>query len=65
MCQIVEDAAVKIADRIAEERAAKKVIESKVEDVKNLMETMKMTVKQAMEALRISPAEQEIISKRI
>jgi len=65
VCQIVEDAAVKIADRIAEERAAQKVIESKVEDVKNLMETMKMTVKQAMEALRISPAEQEIISKRI
>ena len=65
MCQIVEDAAVKIADRIAEERAAQKVIESKVEDVKNLMETMKMTVKQAMEALRISLAEQEIISKRI
>lgn len=65
MCQIVEDTAVKIADRIAEERAAQKVIESKVEDVKNLMETMKMTVKQAMEVLRISPAEQEIISKRI
>ena len=65
VCQIVEDAAIKIADRIAEERAAQKVIESKVEDVKNLMETMKMTVKQAMEALRISPAEQEIISKRI
>ena len=65
VCQIVEDAAVKIADRIAEERAAQKVIESKVEDVKNLMETMKMTVKQAMEALRISPSEQEIISKRI
>ena len=65
VCQIVEDTAVKIADRIAEERAAQKVIESKVEDMKNLMETMKMTVKQAMEVLRISPAEQEIISKRI
>ena len=29
VCQIVEDAAVKIADRIAEERAAQKVIERK------------------------------------
>ena len=47
VCQIVEDAAVKIADRIAEERAAQKVIESKFGNrlVTNSFETIKTTGK--------------------
>ena len=40
-------------------------IESKIEDVKNIMETMKLSIEQAMDALKIPTSQREMILKKL
>lgn len=60
VCKAVEDLAEKWAERRAEERR----LDTKIDDVKNLMDTMKLSVEQAMDALRVSDADRVILLKR-
>lgn len=57
MCQIVEE--------LADKKAEVKRIETLLDSVKNLMDTMKLTADQAMNALKISTEDQKIIRKRM
>ena len=50
MCKVFEDLAEKRANEKAEETRIKTLFDS----IKNLMETMKWTAKQAMEEMKIS-----------
>ena len=56
MCQVFED--------LAEKRADEKVLDEKAKLVKNLMETMKLTAEQAMEAMKIPETDKEILATR-
>jgi hypothetical protein len=51
-------------DRIAEKIAEKRRLETLFNSVSNLMETMKLTVEQAMDALKISESDRESLMKR-
>ena len=57
MCQVFED--------LAEKRAKTRVLDEKVNLVKNLMDTMKWTAEQAMEAMKISEADRELLLPRL
>lgn len=57
MCQVFED--------LAEKRAETRVLDERVSLVKNLMETMKWTAEQAMEAMKISEADRELLLPRL
>lgn len=56
MCQVFEE--------LAEKRADEKVLDEKVNLIKNLMETMKWTAEQAMEAMKISETEKKLLVSR-
>ena len=56
MCQVFEE--------LAEKRADEKVLNEKAKLVKNLMETMKLTAEQAMEAMKISEADKELLATK-
>lgn len=56
MCQVFEE--------LAEKRADEKVLDEKVNLVKNLMETMKWTAEQAMEAMKISETDKKLLVSR-
>lgn len=60
MCKAVEELAETWAERRAEERR----LETKIDDVRNLMDTMKLSVEQAMDALRVSEDDRAILIKR-
>ncbi len=60
MCKAVEELAETWAERRAEERR----IETKIDDVRNLMDTMKLSAEQAMDALRVSEEDRLIFIKR-
>lgn len=68
MCKIVEEYAEKYAEKkvkeSARESAEKSRLETLFQDICNLMETMKLSVEQAMEALRVSDADRAILLKR-
>ncbi len=57
MCEAVEKYAQKYGER--------KRVDTLCGAVVNLMETLKLTAEQAMDALRISPEERTAISKRL
>jgi hypothetical protein len=61
VCQIIEE----FAEERAEERAELKRIDTLLDSVKNLMETMKLTSEQAMDALKISLEDRSVILKRL
>lgn len=56
MCQVFEE--------LAEKKADEKVLDEKVNLVKNLMETMKWTAEQAMEAMKISETDKKFLISR-
>lgn len=56
MCQVFEE--------LAEKRADEKVLNEKAKLVKNLMETMKLTAEQAMEAMKISETDKELLATK-
>ena len=53
MCQVFEDL------------AEKRVLDEKVNLIKNLMETMKWTAEQAMEAMKISETDKKLLASRL
>lgn len=57
MCEALQEL---MKDEITE-----KLTESKLEDVKNIMETMKLSIDQAMDALKIPTSQREIILKKL
>ena len=57
MCQIIDD--------VAESRAEAERIDTLFNTMKNLMDSMKWTSKQALEAMRVSDKDQAIILKRL
>lgn len=56
MCKAVEE----LAEKWAEESR----LDTKIDDVRNLMDTMKLSVEQAMDALRVSDDDRAILLKR-
>ena len=56
MCQVFEE--------LAEKRADEKVLAEKAKLVKNLMETMRLTAEQAMEAMKISETDKEVLTTK-
>ena len=56
MCQVFEE--------LAEKRADEKVLDEKAKLVKNLMETMRLTAEQAMEAMKISETDKELLTTK-
>ena len=57
MCQIIDD--------VAESRAEAERIDTLFNTMKNLMDSMKWTSKQALEAMRVFDQDQAIILKRL
>ncbi len=57
MCKAFED--------MKEEGRLEGKLEGRLEGVRNLMDTMKLTAKQAMEALKIPENEQEMFTERL
>jgi hypothetical protein len=60
MCKAVEEYGNMRAEAAAEAAAE----EQQVELIKNLMDTMKLTLEQAMNALKISEADRAVLIKR-
>lgn len=65
MCEIIETAAERIAERKLQERTEETRINGIVESVRSIMKTMSLTVSQAMEALQVSASDREIVMKRM
>ena len=61
MCESFEKLANKYADQIADERQTI----TRTDDVRSLMETMKWTLDQALNALKIQGKERAIIAKQL
>ena len=61
MCEALQEL---MKDEITE-KVTEKVTESKLEDVKNIMETMKLSIEQAMDALKIPTSQREMILKKL
>ena len=61
MCEALQEL---MKDEITE-KVTEKVTESKLEDVKNIMETMKLSIEQAMDALKIPISQREMILKKL
>ena len=57
MCKAVEE--------LAENRAENRRIDTLVENVKNLMDTTKWSVEQAMNALKVTEADREVVLKKL
>ena len=57
MCQVFEE--------LAEKRADEKVLDEKANLIRNLMETMKWTAEQAMEAMKISESDKKLLVSRL
>ena len=55
----------KLADKVAEERADERELQTTARNVASLMESMKMTLEQAMNALKIQGKERAIIAKQL
>ena len=55
----------KLADKVAEERADEREMQTTARNVATLMESMKMTLEQAMNALKIQGKERAIIAKQL
>ena len=51
-------------EELAEKRADEKVLAEKAKLVKNLMETMRLTAEQAMEAMKISETDKEVLTTK-
>mgnify|MGYP000523783305 CR=1 FL=1 len=56
---------VQIIDDVAESRAEAERLDTLFNTMKNLMDSMKWTSKQALEAMRVSDKDQAIILKRL
>ena len=52
----------KLADKVAEERADEREMQTTARNVASLMESMKMTLEQAMNALKIQGKDRAIIA---
>ena len=55
----------KLADKVAEERADEREMQTTARNVASLMESMKMTLEQAMNALKIQGKDRAIIAKQL
>ena len=55
----------KLADKVAEERADEREMQTIARNVASLMESMKMTLEQAMNALKIQGKDRAIIAKQL
>lgn len=60
MCKIIED----YGDRRAKESEETTRIETKFNDIKNIMESLNLTLEQALSAIKISDADRAILMKR-
>ena len=69
MCEALQELMKdEINEKINEAKTEAKTegsIESKLEDIKNIMETMKLSIEQAMDALKIPTSQREMILKKL
>lgn len=59
------DIVCKVFEDLAEKRADEKVLDEKVRLVKNLMETMKMTAEQAMDAMKLPEVDKKLLIPKL
>ena len=55
----------KLADKVAEERAEEREVQTTARNVASLMDSMKMTLEQALNALKIQGKDRAIIAKQL
>ena len=65
MCESFEKLANKYADQIGDARAEQSRIETLVESIKSLMDNMKLSLQQALDALNIQGKDRAIIAKQL
>ena len=65
MCESFERLANKYADKVGDERAEESRINTLVEAIKSLMDSMKLSLDQALNALNIEGKERAIIAKQL
>lgn len=65
MCESFEKLANKYADQVADKRADERQIKTRSDDVISLMDSMKWTLEQALNALKIQGKERAIIAKQL
>lgn len=65
MCEAVEKYAKDYAEKYAEEKAERVRLSSLIENVKNLMDSMKWSAEQAMSAMKVSEADRAMILKKL
>ena len=57
MCKIIED--------YGEKKSEETRIETKIDDIKNIMESLNLTLEQALSAIKVSDADRAILVKRL
>ena len=65
MCEAVENYAKSYAEKYAEQKAEIARLDSLLEAIKNLMETMKWSAEQAMAAMKISDTDKEMLLNKL
>ncbi len=65
MCEAVEKYAKEYAEEYAKEYADRKMLDKQKEMIKNLMESMKWSAEQAMEAMKVSEVDKAILLKEL
>ena len=60
MCKVIED----YGDKRAKESEETTRIETKINDIKNMMKNLNLTLEQAMAAIEISDSDRAILIKR-
>ena len=65
MSEIVERYAEKYAEKYAEQKVESARLNNLLEIVRNLMESMKWTAEQAMEAMKISETDRELLMPKL
>ena len=60
MCKIIED----YGDKRAKESEEMTRIETKIDDIKNIMDSLNLSLEQALSAIKISDADRAILMKR-
>ena len=61
MCKIIEE----YGDKRAKESEEATRIETKIDDIKNIMESLNLTLEQALAAIKVSDADRAILVKRL
>lgn len=65
MCEAVEKYAKEYAEKYAEQKAEIVRLNSLLESIKNLMESMKWSAEQAMAAMKVSDADKDMLLKKL